>query len=324
MLLVGLTGLGELELEQKYKEKFKIIHEQEYKYTDEQHTIKNIQYPINYIEAIKTNLNIYDIVYIYYSVEIVSCLSTLNISYDFVYDPQKTQNSGYILNTLQSKNSGKLVITEDNTLEQQLSNIFDWIKLIKEVPIQEQTAELTNVEQPENTTPVTNLTMEQLVQDELEITEADVRDLKCVQNKLKVGLLLQAKNSLKRILKITNILDKLYDNLLDRIDESMATTDTASLMYTTEYLSKALSETNQFIMSLINNDKIQNFFIIDNSNVINVNNNMVDIEQREKIRKATEIVMNNIDYFTNGEFSQIKNPNDVIEVKEDSNGNTNT
>ena len=51
---------------------------------------------------------------------------------------------------------------------------------------------------------------------------------------------------------------------------------------------------------------------------------MVDIEQREKIRKATEIVMNNIDYFTNGEFSQMKNPNNVIEVKEEPNGNSNT
>ena len=166
--------------------------------------------------------------------------------------------------------------------------------------------------------------MEQLVNDDIEITEADVRDLKCVQNKLKVGMLLQAKNSLKRILKMTKILDKLYDNLIDRIDESVETADTASLMYTADYLSKALSDTNQFIMSLINNDKIQNFFIIDNSNVINVNSNMIDIEQREKIRKATEIVMNNIDYFTNGEFSQMKNPNNVIEVKEEPNGNSNT
>ena len=322
MLLVGLTNLGEKQLEQEYTDKFKILQQDIYKFTDTECKIKNNQYPINYIEAIKTHLSTYEIVYIYYSVEIVSCLNTLNIQYDFVYKQNISQNLGYILNTLQSSNCNKILVTEENSLKQQLSTQFEWLQ-DKEIVETQNTQNLVPKSDLEQHS-ISTLTIEQLVQDDIEITEADVRDLKCVQNKLKVGMLLQAKNSLKRILKITKILDKLYDNLIDRIDESVETADTASLMYTADYLSKALSDTNQFIMSLINNDKIQNFFIIDNSNVINVNNNMVDIEQREKIRKATEIVMNNIDYFTNGEFSQMKNPNNVIEVKEELNGNSNT
>ena len=50
----------------------------------------------------------------------------------------------------------------------------------------------------------------------------------------------RAKNSLNRVLKLSNTLDKLYDKLLERIDNGLDTTDTASLMYTTEYIAKAL------------------------------------------------------------------------------------
>ena len=33
---------------------------------------------------------------------------------------------------------------------------------------------------------------------------------------------------------------------------------------------------------MITNEKIQNFFIIDNSNIINITDNKVDIDKREK------------------------------------------
>ena len=75
-----------------------------------------------------------------------------------------------------------------------------------------------------------------------------------------------------------------------------------------------LNETNQFIVSLISNEKIQNFFIIDNSSVINVNDDHIDINSREKIRKAVEIVMDNIDYFEQGQYENMKNPN-LIETE---------
>ena len=119
-------------------------------------------------------------------------------------------------------------------------------------------------------------------------------------------------------MKLSNTLDRLYDSLLDRIDNGLATTDTASLMYTTEYIAKALNDTNQFIVSLINNEKIQNFFIIDNSTIINTNNSKLNPDEREKIRKAVDIVMNNLDYFSNGQYDQLVNPN-VIEVSGDDN-----
>ena len=170
-----------------------------------------------------------------------------------------------------------------------------------------------------------NLTLQELIEHDVDITEADIRDLKSTTNKFKVAMLLQAKSRLNTVLKLCNVLDKLYDELVDRIDQSLETTDTPSLMYTTDYIAKALSETNQFIMSLITNEKIQNFFIIDNSNIINITDNRVDIDKREKIRKAAEIVLDNADYFTAGQYDKVIDPNTVFEDgKENSDGNTAT
>lgn len=127
-------------------------------------------------------------------------------------------------------------------------------------------------------------------------------------------MLLQAKTSLNRILKLSNTLDKLYNEIVERVDNSLTTTDTASLMYTADYISKALHDTNQFIVSLINNDKIKNFFIIDNSNIINVNDNEdVAINKRDRIRKAVQIVLDNIDKFQEGDLNNLVNPNNSIE-----------
>ena len=153
-----------------------------------------------------------------------------------------------------------------------------------------------------------------LVENDLEITEADVRELKTETNRFKVAMLLQAKSRLSMVLKLCDTLDKLYAELVVRINQSLTTTDTSSLMFTADYISKALADTNQFIMSLITNEKIQNFFIIDNSNVINITENRVDIDKREKIRKAAEIVIENVDYFSNGEYDKMVNPN-AIEVE---------
>ena len=165
--------------------------------------------------------------------------------------------------------------------------------------------------------PVVNknkLTLKELVENDLEITEADVRELKSETNRFKVAMLLQAKSRLSMVLKLCDVLDKLYAELVDRIDLSLKTTDTPSLMFTADYVSKALSDTNQFIMSLITNEKIQNFFIIDNSNVINITENRVDIDKREKIRKAAEIVIENVDYFSEGQYDKLVNPN-AVEVE---------
>lgn len=336
MLLVGFEDLGQINLSKKYPDKFNVINEQIYDKQDK-------EWIIHYIEDIKLSISKFDVTYISYNYEVISCLQVLNLDFKFIYTGKLTDNK--LTNVF--KATGNSFLLEDNTLEWYLSQHFNWVNfsqdnkkeikeeiknnnLVSKVSTKiekEKVKENTNQDLSENLSITelpkdkNKLTLQQLLQDDVEITEADVRDLKATSNKLKVGLLLQAKTSLKRVLKLSNTLDKLYDELLNRVDNSLETTDTASLMYTTEYIAKALNDTNQFIVSLINNEKIQNFFIIDNSSVVNIGSiDSVDINTREKIRKATEIVMDNIDYFVNGEYENIKNPNtDSSIVEEDNN-----
>lgn len=315
MLIVGFDKIGKTTLASKYSDKIQEVDFKDYKEKQE--------WPINYIEAIKKSILEYEITIIPYLEDVILCLDALNIEYTLAF-PDISCEQDYIqywnkYSKFAGSEKDKLILDKDETLEQALSLVFDWI--IIEKPEEEL---IIMEEEPTTVIPINKnkLSMEQLLDDDLEITEADVRELKATQNKLKVGMLLQAKNSLNRVLKLSNTLDKLYDKLLERIDNGLDTTDTASLMYTTEYISKALSETNQFIVSLISNEKIQNFFIIDNSTVINASDDRKDINSRERIRKAVEIVMDNIDYFEQGQYQNMKDPN-VIEVSgEDQNANS--
>lgn len=306
---------------------------------------------IDYIEQIRESLANFEIVIIPYIQEIILCLDTLAISYTLVYPTEMdkerigTHTDEYqIFKTLAMK-TDSIVLKVGESLEQRLKEKFDWINLDKKPEVkQEQEIKQENPEVKEETS-ITEVeqeqkpqmldgkktTLQELIEQDIDITEADVREMKAITNKFKVAMILQAKSRLHTVLKLCGVLDKLYDELVDRIDQSLKTTDTASLMYTADYISKALSETNQFIMSLITNEKIQNFFIIDNSNIINITDNKVDIDKREKIRKAAEIVLDNAEYFTNGQYDKVIDPNAVFEVEndndvseEDSDANTTT
>ena len=318
MILIEFGNIIEADFASKYKDKVNVLDFQQYQDSSD--------WPISFIEAIKKSEVDFDITIVSYMQEIVLCLDALKIDYTLVYLQISDKNipetllDDYIF--IKMHECKRIIMYIGEHLEDKLRSEFEWIKEADEEEKQELVVqkEFTKPELPQNKN---NLTMEQLIGDDVEITEADVRELKATQNKLKVGMLLQAKNSLNRVLKLSNTLDKLYDKLLERIDNGLDTTDTASLMYTTEYIAKALSDTNQFIVSLISNEKIQNFFIIDNTNIVNVSSNdRVDINSREKIRKAAEIVLENIDYFAKGDFQNLKNPNVIDISEEDINANS--
>ena len=306
---------------------------------------------IDYIEKIRESLANFEIVIIPYIQEIILCLDTLAINYTLVYPTEMDKDrigthveEYQIFKTLAMKNDS-IVLKVGETLEQRLKEQFDWINLEENTEIKQEVKQEVKQENNKEETAITETkieqkpqaldgkktTLQELIEQDIDITEADVREMKAITNKFKVAMILQAKSRLHTVLKLCDVLDKLYDELVDRIDQSLKTTDTASLMYTADYISKALSETNQFIMSLITNEKIQNFFIIDNSNIINITDNKVDIDKREKIRKDAEIVLDNAEYFTNGQYDKVIDPNAVFEVEndndvseEDSDANTTT
>lgn len=325
MLLIGFQNLGQHDIQTKYPDKFNIIEQSNYSLDKDG--------IISFIQDIKTAVTIYDTVYINYSLEVITCLQALKIAFYIVYRETNEDR----VTAVKQMDCEKIIITDLHTLEQYLINEFNWNgkdeqivgdvekdekneqtkevieKEVNPVEVSQPTEENQLLEQSGGMNLVhskTKLSLAELIQEDVDITESDVREFKSITNKLKMGMLLQAKSNLKRVLKLSDILDKLYDKLLDRVANSLDTCDTASLMYTTEYISKALTDTNNFIMSLINNEKIQNFFIIDNSNVVNINDSRIDLDKRERIRRAAEIVINNLDYFVEGDYTKIVNPND--------------
>ena len=335
MLIVSYKDIGEISLTKKYPEKVKLL--------EIGNTVFTNNSLIEFIEDIKKSQSEYELVIIYYKQEVILCLDTLAIPYTLAYptemDKQRIKDIE-LYNTFKglATKCDSIVLKINETLEQVLQTKFEWVKIDepkKESEIKkEDQIETKNKSDEKNQElqvvtqqPIdkNKLTLQELIEQDIDITEADIRELKSTTNKFKVALMLQAKSRLNTVLKLCNVLDKLYDELINRIDQSLTTTDTPSLMYTTEYISKALADTNQFIMSLITNEKIQNFFIIDNSNIININDNRVDIDKREKIRKAAEIVLDNADYFANGEYDKVIDPNTVFSEDEgDNNVNTTT
>lgn len=251
-------------------------------------------YPINILEYLKGNCDNYDIIYIKFDSDLVAFLTAIKLKFGIIYNVADESEDN--LNLFNSIACEKVILDESYGLGDYLSN-FSWYNVdVNLIPENHKTK-----------------TLKDLIDDDSYLTNVDIQDVKLLQNKLKMGVLLQAKSMLNRVLKLTNILDKLYDELLTRIEGNISTTDTASLMYTTDYISKALNDTNQFIMTLVNNEKIQNFFIIDNSTIINTDTRNMDSEKREKLRRAAEIVLNNCEYLVDNKLDKIVNPNEDCE-----------
>lgn len=293
---------------------------------------------IHYIEDIKVSILQYKLVLVKYSQEIQLCLDALSIEYAIVCmnnistDSIKNKNEFDRIKSLVSNHKNYMVDTVDD-LEKILISEFSILNETTVVDdsmydlnfgsailVTENTPEIDEVETentytlninnlPDSINDSKKITLQHVIDTDTNITEADVREIKTISNKFKVAMILQAQSRLKLVLKFLDILDKLYDELVDRIDKSLITADTASIMYTADYISKALNDTNQFIMSLISNEKIQNFFIIDNSNIINISDDRISIDKREKIRKAAEIVLENTEYFASGEYDKVVDPN---------------
>lgn len=281
---------------------------------------------IEYIADVKDKLGIYDVVFVAYDIKLQLCFDALKLSYtiliptkeDLTVDTSDEELYSQMENCANKVDS--IVLDIEETVEHGLSQLFDWIIIDDKVEtimdtVIDTDSGVESTDDEQSIIPVNKkLTLQDLIEDDVDITEADVRKLKASTNKLKVGMVLQAESRLKLVLKMLDSLNKIGDELVNRINNSLTTSDTASLIYTFNFLSDAIKASNDLTMSLITNEKIQNFFIIDNSNVINITDDRVDINKREKIRKAAEIVLDNYEYFTDGKFDQIINPNTVFEA----------
>lgn len=298
MLFIVINDLDLTDIENINVDKIKYIDKSNY---------TNNDWYITMLQDIKKYLLEYEYVFVKYDAKLVQCIDVIHLKYTFInnkFDDMCNEQNTTLISTIDELKNLLLSVYKD-------SNINDTNHI-------ENTLQSTNDIESTDDTNITvqkrsEITLQDIIDDNVQLNESFVREMKVIQDKLKAGMYIQAKSNLKRVLKLSNILDKLYDELLDRIETDISTTDTASLMYTTDFIVKALSETNNLIMAIINNEKIQNFFIIDNVNAISVSNNEVSLDQRERIRKAVSIVMSNLDHLKSGDLNKIVNPNTVVE-----------
>ena len=324
MLVLIFPGIEFNNILDRYKDQVIYINENIYN--------NDNNYPINYLEYIKECLQKYNIVFINYS-DIYIYLDGLKIKYNIIVPSKKyIEDAKFdkyrdILKTLKI-NDTIVLIDEDNDLLRYLNKFIN----IKNKETNVLPDSINNKSDSNSVSEYKKLELEDIANDTRDLTDTDMREFKEIQNKLKIGMLLQAKNSLKRILKLSDMLDTLYDKAINKINDQIDDMTLNQIMVTTQYISTSLKNTNDLIMTLITNEKVQNLFVIDNPSINITSNNANDIDSRSRIRKAVEIILNNYDAIENGDFINIKNPNNIdvassekIKDSEDNtNGNTTT
>lgn len=314
----------------------------------------NPKFPINYLEAIKKANTEYKVVLISQHEVIRKCLDAVKLDYFIAYPDmsmkeefierykQRGNNDNFInliisnwekwINDLDNINNHNKIILQkgqylsdyvvtlgleekvedDNITDEVIENITD--EIVETVD--------NNVENLPQIMTNKNITISDMMDDKFYIDDLTLREFKVVENKVRAGMLIQAKNRLSRVDKLLDTLNKLEDELFNRIDEDISTMRMDRIVETTKFISSLIKDTNDMIMSVIGNPKLQNFFIVDNSSNVTVEETSgLDVNKRKKIRHAVQVVLENIDKVEEGNVQEISNPN-IIEgeaqvVKED-------
>lgn len=171
-----------------------------------------------------------------------------------------------------------------------------------------------------------DITISKIMEDGFYIDDLTLREFKIVENKVRAGMLVQAKNRLNRVDRLLETLNKLEDELFNRIEDDITTMRTDRIIETTKFISSLIKDTNDMVMSVIGNPKLQNFFIVDNSSNVTVEDTGgLDVNKRKRIRHAVQVVLENLDRVEEGNVSAMENPN-IIEAEQvseegDTNGN---
>lgn len=327
---------------------------------------QNPKYPINYLEAIKAANSKYKVVLISQHEIIRKCLDAVKLDYVLIY-PDKSMKEEFIeryrkrgnnenfigliskewdswIDVLDKIDNHKKIVLQKG---QYLSDYAVELGLEEPKEVKEEKVETDAVKEEiidkvtdeivetvdksvENQMqPVINkdLSISEMMDDNFYIDDLTLRDFKVVENKVRAGMLIQAKNRLNRVDKLLNTLNTLEDELFDRLEDDVKTMRTDRIIEYTKFVSTLIKDTNDMIMSVIGNPKLQNFFIVDNSSNVTVEETSgLDVNKRKRIRHAVQVVLENIDKVEEGRVNEVENPNVIVgEAKvveeEDQNGN---
>lgn len=310
---------------------------------------QNPKYPINYLEAIKKANTQYKVVLISQHEVIRKCLDAVKLDYILVY-PNKNMKEEFIERYKKRGNSenfidliskewdnwidaldeikthSKIVLQQGQYLTdfavelgleefEKVEEVKQDISIIESKDVQKDVETVDNsVDNSLQPTTSKNLTISGMMDDSFYIDDLTLREFKVIENKVRAGMLIQAKNRLNRVEKLLDTLNKLEDELFNRIEDDVKNMRMSTIMETTKFISSLIRDTNEMIMSVIGNPKLQNFFIVDNSSNVSVEDaSGLDVNKRKKIRHAVQVVLENIDKVEDGNMQDIENPNIVVE-----------
>lgn len=352
MIVSAFAGVGKTTLARKYNKDVIDLESGDFKWIESGNTeatkgdntrTQNPKFPINYLEAIKKANSEYKVVLISQHEVIRKCLDAVKLDYIIVYPDismkqefieryqKRGNNTGFInlivhnwekwISDLNMINGHEKIILQKGQYLEDYADRLGLIEKKEEIIEKEVEKELSTepVENVDNSVENSlqkcdkNLGISDVVEDNFYIDDLMLRELKSMENNVRAGMLVQAKNRLKRVDKMLNTLNVLEDELFNRFEEEASTMRTSSIADAIKLISDLISSTNSMIMSVIGNPKLQNFFIVDNSNNINIEENAsLDLNQRKKVRHAVQVVLSNIDKVEEGNTQNLENPNVII------------
>ena len=114
-------------------------------------------------------------------------------------------------------------------------------------------------------------------------------------NKTKLFLVAQACNELNRVIKLTNLLDKLEDRFIDTISNRLEENPDNLTLITSamESVTDALTKSNNLITQVLKDDKLSSI-IINATNIITPNGesrNLMDANSRDAVRNAASFFL---------------------------------
>ena len=114
-------------------------------------------------------------------------------------------------------------------------------------------------------------------------------------NKTKLFLVAQAANELNRVIKLTNLLDKLEDKFIDTINNRLETNPDNLTLITSamETITESLNRSNALITQVLKDDKLSSI-IINTTNIITPegkSGTLMNVDSRDAIRNAASFFL---------------------------------
>lgn len=153
-------------------------------------------------------------------------------------------------------------------------------------------------------------------------TSEDVRLLASdrVTDQLKVFLVAQARNELKRIIRLTEVLDNLESSFIDKVNTSVSNDEVTLKQYgeIINLIVSLLTRSNEIVSSVLKDDSLTIFNTTVFSNTVpgvgsqSIITQLQDVHSREKVRLIIQKVLNRADDYVEINESEITNEGDEI------------